>query len=223
MSVSQVSQGFIRVPQTPAKLRALSAVAFRKLSADGGFSFDANGTPPQNSGYMVSLPNCEVKLAQCHPVHLESYFHDNQLRAGEYFGGWRDDAGNIVLDVSIRVENRSDALELARIFKQSAIYDLEARENIYLPKPLPPMFHAGTGGIQAHSCGELYPWTIRGIGDNWQAYKMDDGQCGPIVSDYSGAEAYARRALHGNAYDHMAEVIAEDEESVTLLNSAEVW
>ncbi len=214
-----------------AKLSAIAQTAFAELQKLGGFSRDNGNLSPVPSGYMVSMPNCEITQRFPSSRSLLDYFKSHPLRAGEFWGGWINENGLTVLDVSLRVESRSDALELARIFGQKAIYSLADCENVYLPQTLPPMVHAGAGGIQAHSIGELYPWTIRGIGNpvQWQAFKMDNGQTGPIVSEYAAAEAFAKRAINGSAYDAMAdiannaEVIFEDAENVVLINAAEVW
>jgi hypothetical protein len=38
--------------------------------------------------------------------------------------------------------------------------------------------HVGTGGLQSHSIGELYPWTIRGYGESLQAFNCITGEQG---------------------------------------------
>ena len=53
------------------------------------------------------------------------------------------------------------------------------------------MPHVDNGGLQAHSIGELYPWTIAGRGVNpvkWQAQNLLTGCKGPIRPDYDRAE-----------------------------------
>jgi len=37
----------------------------------------------------------------------------------------------------------------------------------------------GDSGLQLHSTGPLYPWTIRGVGDTCQAFNCLDGRTGP--------------------------------------------
>lgn len=53
------------------------------------------------------------------------------------------------------------------------------------------MAHAGVGGLQSHSIGELYPWTIAGRGRNpvkWQAQNLLTGEKGPRRLTYEMAE-----------------------------------
>ena len=52
--------------------------------------------------------------------------------------------------------------------------------------------HSGNGGLQGDSIGDSYPWSIRGIGDDWQAVNLLTGQTGnryPRCYDWSYAAA----------------------------------
>lgn len=60
--------------------------------------------------------------------------------------------------------------------------------------------HVGDGGLQGHSVSAAYPWIIRGIGDDWQAYNATSGQTYPRRERIAeaqrdlGAAVAARRA-----------------------------
>lgn len=44
-------------------------------------------------------------------------------------------------------------------------------------------------GLQKHSIGGSYPWSIVGIGDSWQAQNLlDSRQCGPVRRFYGEAQ-----------------------------------
>jgi hypothetical protein len=206
-------------PPINGKLPSLQQIAIacmHDLQTNDGFSRDNRGLAPIAPGYMVSMPNCELRLVHPSARTLANWMKVFLLRRGEFWGGWKDN-GLTFLDVSLQVVNRSDALELARIFNQSAIYDLQSRENIALPKRPAAMVHAGNGGIQAHSIGEFYPWTIRGIGTplRWQAFNMETSQACERRNDIASAELDARRMLQGSAYDVMHD-IANDVDSMQV-------
>lgn len=40
--------------------------------------------------------------------------------------------------------------------------------------------HLGNSGLQRHSVGEIYPWTIMIVGDNCQAFHCITGEKGPM-------------------------------------------
>jgi hypothetical protein len=49
--------------------------------------------------------------------------------------------------------------------------------------------HATHAGLQSHSVGGSYPWSIVGIGDRWQAQNLiDDNECGPVRPFYGQAQ-----------------------------------
>lgn len=60
------------------------------------------------------------------------------------------------------------------------------------------MAHVEASGLQKHSVGELYPWTIAGRGVNpvqWQAQNLVSGCKGPRRKLYSEAEFDANLGL----------------------------
>jgi hypothetical protein len=49
--------------------------------------------------------------------------------------------------------------------------------------------HAQHEGLQAHSVGGSYPWSIVGIGDRWQAQNLiDSNERGPVRLHYGQAQ-----------------------------------
>ena len=64
--------------------------------------------------------------------------------------------------------------------------------------------HAGSGGIQGHSVGDIYPWMIQGKGDSVQARNGETGevcQRHPYISLTTGASWEIVQASYGEAYD----------------------
>jgi hypothetical protein len=69
--------------------------------------------------------------------------------------------------------------------------------------------HMGNGGLQKHSVGEIYPWTIRGVGDTCQAFNCIDGRTGtqhPYVPNVEGSHA----AAYALAMEDVQDFIAAD-------------
>ena len=100
---------------------------------DGGITIDpATGKHP-TTGYAVSVEGYESRV----PV----WASDDTLlgilidtaeqakRHGSYLGTWKND-GMIVVDVTEVCDREQDALELARLWKQEAIYNLATGETI---------------------------------------------------------------------------------------------
>jgi hypothetical protein len=64
--------------------------------------------------------------------------------------------------------------------------------------------HAGHSGLRGHSVGELYPWSIVGLGNvgrkvRWQARNLITGEIGPIRFTQEMAEYDAKRRLAGRS------------------------
>lgn len=47
---------------------------------------------------------------------------------------------------------------------------------------------ANTGGLQGHSVGEMYPYTVAMIGDRWHAMDLRTGNVGPAQHTYQLAQ-----------------------------------
>lgn len=124
----------------PATTTPLTHILATRLAdaltvADGGFSVDSAGRDV-TSGYAVSTrPECErTYTGTVAADDLQDYANEHaaDLSApGAVFGGWRDpDTGTAYLDVSTVVSNRREALTLARVHDQVAVFDLDHGESI---------------------------------------------------------------------------------------------
>ncbi len=102
---------------------------------DGGFSIDPRTGEGVYGGYAVAVhPDCCAILAEItlgDVLEFQLRYASTLELPGRIFGGWRDPSdGRIYLDVSILVEDRDKALELAREFDQLAIFDFATGESI---------------------------------------------------------------------------------------------
>lgn len=77
------------------------------------------------------------------------------------------------------------------------------------------MAHVGTTGLQAHSCGPLYPWMIRSIGNDLQAFNGVTGQTGPrrphgtTTEEFKAAYRKAEGDVPPRILQHYDEYVAE--------------
>lgn len=55
--------------------------------------------------------------------------------------------------------------------------------------------HAGNGGLQRHSLGDIYPWAIIRVGDKHAAFNCETGEEGPHLAGYEKASQWLRGAL----------------------------
>ncbi len=137
-----------------AALAVACATDLRQLR---GFSRNAVNATPAPNGYMVSAAGCEQvfdKLPNARTI--AQFIRANPLRPGEYFGGWVDENGLTYLDVSVQVESQSDALTLAKVCNQKAIYDLSKRETIYITAPPAHIAHSGQSGLRRQGNAPSY-------------------------------------------------------------------
>ena len=66
------------------------------------------------------------------------------------------------------------------------------------------MAHIADTGLQAHSAGPLYPWSVRGVGDSWQAINLLTGEIGHRFQYESGNAKHsllANKLAHEDAHD----------------------
>lgn len=75
---------------------------------------------------------------------------------------------------------------------------------------MPASHHATHQGLQSHSLGGSYPWTISGIGDDWYAWNMITGEGSP------GSPAFKRRADYSVAIDDIPEPFRSAEKRCEL-------
>jgi len=124
--------------------------------ANYGGTFLVNGDSAElKDGYMVSLENYESMITlnafhsrqlgfvanyiesidsvinEFNPKTMQSFYNLSDGTYPIYIGGWIDD-GKLVMDISIQVKTLNQAMELAKRFKQKAIFDNAKKESIYL-------------------------------------------------------------------------------------------
>lgn len=107
------------------------------LVATGGFTVSVTGQHSPTSGYALSLNPTREKVVGPELPSIGTllfYAYDNLdllTDSDKYFGAWADyESGNIYLDVVTVVEDRAEALELARLYDQLAVFDLETRAEV---------------------------------------------------------------------------------------------
>lgn len=93
----------------------------KKADINGGFMVSLEGTETQTQGDDYQAINQAIKEKK------EIIKNSNNM----YIGLWFDN--NIMyIDISINIQNKTEALELAKYNKQLAIYDLENNNSVYL-------------------------------------------------------------------------------------------
>lgn len=105
------------------------------VKLNGGFSVSPNGDTPK-SGFMVSIRDLykiSLDLIEQDEINFAS---DIASEVNGYIGGWLDTAdtnvNNFYMDISVNIQDREKALQVARENGQLAIYDIEKNESIYL-------------------------------------------------------------------------------------------
>lgn len=100
-----------------------------KLFQNNGFTYNPFTGEEPTSGFMVSdCKDCETvfELSQINDETITKYMvdHAQQLgRVGAFLGAWVD-SGKVYFDISMRFENKNEALTVARDNAQLAIFDL---------------------------------------------------------------------------------------------------
>jgi hypothetical protein len=102
---------------------------------DGGATINTSGERADiKTGYMVSIPGNEVRVPESAGVNALMPEVKNKLKkvqdmpAGYYVGAWFD-GGDIVLDVSVNVQDEAEALRLGKLWNQDSIYNAEYLTN----------------------------------------------------------------------------------------------
>ncbi|QFG25417.1 hypothetical protein [Actinomadura sp. WMMB 499] len=99
-----------------------------EIIRDGGATWHAYRPAPMD-GFMVSAPNHErrIPLAEFNSTEVEMYMRDKQNITYRYddlfYGAWID-GGHVYLDLSYWVATRTVAIQLGKIAKQLAIWDV---------------------------------------------------------------------------------------------------
>jgi hypothetical protein len=117
-------------PLLPARLaKALD-------TPDGGFSVNTKTGENVTSGYALSIyPEFERQIkGRVTAREIERYMwdHSEDLAVENVvFGGWRDpETGIAFLDVSMVINDRTEALRLARQYDQLAVFDFATMESV---------------------------------------------------------------------------------------------
>lgn len=113
-----------------------------EILLEGGISYNINtGQMNPSTGYMVSILGYEEKfdVNEITDADIQSYtlkHIDDLLSEFKYIGGWLDkDNNNVVLDISINIDDLEYAYYLGMINKQKCIYDCKNKRYIDLPSP----------------------------------------------------------------------------------------
>ena len=101
-------------------LIALAAIA---MANKEGFTVDAANLQPVTSGYAVAVADTQNSFGLEGLANVVKYVSDHpEINA---FGGWyNSDNNQFYFDATVIVEDLAAALDLGRMHKQIAIYDL---------------------------------------------------------------------------------------------------
>ena len=104
-----------------------------KNNADG-CSINPSTLQPVNTqaGYFVSITDNEYKRANSRIVNTLKK-QAKKLNLKDYFIGYWKDAktGKHYIDLSLLIDNKDIALNIAKLFNQKAIFDNSTKESIY--------------------------------------------------------------------------------------------
>lgn len=122
----------------------LAPVLANRVITNGGYTVSPFGQFPV-SGWAVALPGNECQyvpqdtaftFGEAQEIirgYLESRYDIVTADGRNHFGGWVDgDSGKLFLDISIVVAQKEVAIEIAKLHKQLAIFNLATYETIYL-------------------------------------------------------------------------------------------
>lgn len=111
---------------------------YAETMANGGFSINILNNEEPKEGFMVSLPNKELKVSieRFNPQILRNYINStNELNNPKmYLGTWIEN-NNVYVDTSENIINKEEAIRKGIERGQLAIYDVENQEVINLPTP----------------------------------------------------------------------------------------
>ena len=102
-----------------------------------GVTFDRKGLnfTPRNftRGYAVALTDNQLEHATIKDIHnLEALARKLNLKK-YYFGYWQNEkTGLDYLDLSLVINNKSEAVKIGQIFNQKAIFNFKTLESIYI-------------------------------------------------------------------------------------------
>lgn len=105
------------------------------MSCTSGCSLNDNFHSP-DKGYMIGGFGKELIFPSISEViipQVESWIEEHKLRKDQYYGVWID-SGKVYFDVSVNLQDKSQALKIGRVKNQKAIWDLNENKEIRLDK-----------------------------------------------------------------------------------------
>lgn len=110
----------------------------QQIAASGGFSVHRTTGVSPAKGYMVAVDNKDSELAligdDLNSTVMRRFLERNRDRLKDpmmYLGGWfNTETGEIVLDISERLDDLDLAMEVGKKRKQTAIYDLNTGQEV---------------------------------------------------------------------------------------------
>lgn len=108
------------------------------IVTQGGFSMRMGSGIVPRTGYMVArgMKSDEADLGHVDNLQakdIAGYIDKHKVdlsKPSRYFGGWVDERGHVLLDISERTMDRAKAIRLGRERGQDAIFDLNTMEDI---------------------------------------------------------------------------------------------
>jgi hypothetical protein len=83
------------------------------------------------AGFIESIDSVNSIINGIVSTRIQAYWNHDGMEWPLFIGSWIDD-GMLVMDISIQVKTLNQAMELAKRFKQKAIFDNAKKESIYL-------------------------------------------------------------------------------------------
>ena len=111
-----------------------------EILLEGGVSYSVTtGEANPKTGFMVSILGFEKQfdLDQVNHNDILEYISDNAFQlwgSNRFLGGWKD-GNKVVLDISVNIENVTQAYYTGIINHQKCIYDCSTKRYISLPSP----------------------------------------------------------------------------------------
>lgn len=111
---------------------------YAETMTNGGYSVNILNNQVPESGFMVSLPESELKVSveRFNPQILRNYINStNELNNPKmYLGTWIEN-NNVYVDTSENILNKEEAIRKGIERGQLAIYDVKNQEVVNLPTP----------------------------------------------------------------------------------------
>jgi hypothetical protein len=111
-----------------------------EILLEGGVSYSiTTGEANPKTGYMVSILGFEkqIDLDKVTDADIAEYVSDNAHQlwgSNRFLGGWKD-GDKVVLDISVNIDNVTQAYYTGIINHQKCIYDCSNKRYISLPSP----------------------------------------------------------------------------------------